>query len=278
MLKDQQEHVMPQQLDPHKIAQRIRQHLVEMMNYSRSSHIGSCLSIVDTLVVLYFKILKINPADPKAWSRDKFILSKAHASAALYATLAEAGFFDLTILQKYYIDGGVLPGHLDRTAVPGVETSGGSLGHGLAIGLGMAIANTVDNNPGKIFVLLGDGECNEGSVWEGAMLGGHLALKNISVLIDFNKIQSLGNTEDILNQTNLAARWTAFGWNTIEIDGHNLSALETSLAAAQHGPRCFILHTIKGKGVSFMENKLLWHYRSPNDEEKLQALEELKKT
>ncbi len=246
-----------------------------MMHYSKSSHIGSCLSIVDILYTLYFKVLQIDPKDAKKKDRDKFILSKAHASAALYSTLAERGFFSKDYLERYYIDAGILPGHLDMEAVPGVESSGGSLGHGLPIGLGMAIANMKDKNPGKVFVLLGDGECNEGSVWEAIMLASTLKIPNLTAIVDFNKLQGFGFTRDIIDQTNLAERFKAFGWDVFETDGHNPEALEKAFKKPQNGPKAVIASTIKGKGISFMENKLEWHYKSPNDEQFAQALKEL---
>lgn len=261
--------------DLSQLTKTIRRHLVTMTHQSRSSHIGSCFSIVDALTVLYFKILNVDPANPKKEDRDRFILSKAHGSAALYSVLAERGFFDRSLLQKYYVDGGVLPGHLDQTVAPGVETSGGSLGHGLSLGIGMALSNSRTGNAGRVFVLLGDGECNEGSIWEGAMIAPQLNLHNLTVLIDYNKIQGLGQTDEILNQKNMKDRWSAFGWDAVEIDGHDLALLEKTLASDSAKPRAIVLHTIKGKGVSFMENQLLWHYRSPTKEELQKAFEEL---
>jgi len=255
----------------------IRKSILHMMACSKSSHIGSCLSIVELLWTLYFRVLLIDAHNPAYSHRDKFILSKGHASVALYATLAERGFFDKKILDKFYIDDGVLPGHLDMEVVPGVEASTGSLGHGLSIGAGMAIANRLNGNPGRVFVLLGDGECNEGSVWEAVMLCSHLKLDSITAIIDFNKLQGFGRTNDIINQSNLAERWKAFGWETYETDGHNTNSLEKIFRANQKGPKAVIAHTVKGKGVSFMEDRLEWHYKSPNVEELQQALKELEK-
>lgn len=169
----------------------IRKSIIHMVHYSKSSHVGTCLSIVDILYTLYFRIMNINPLNPEKPDRDKFLLSKGHGSAALYATLAERGFFPKEYLDKYYIDGGILPGHLDMEAVPGVEASAGSLGHGLSIGLGMAIANRQTNNPGHVYVLVGDGECNEGSIWEAIMLASTLKLENLTAIVDYNKLQSL---------------------------------------------------------------------------------------
>lgn len=257
-------------------AKAIRRQVVQMTARSKSSHVGTCLSIVDALAVLYWRVLRIDPAAPTAPDRDRFLLSKAHGSAALYATLAARGFFPTEWLDGYYVDGGRLPGHLDKDAAPGVENSGGSLGHGLPLGVGMALAQKRAGAGARTYVLVGDGECNEGSVWEAAMLAPQLALANLTVLIDYNKIQSLGRTDEIIDQRNMVQRWGAFGWDAVELDGHDLSALEAALTRApDRRPRALVLHTVKGKGVSFMEDKLLWHYRSANDAELKQALEEL---
>ncbi len=253
----------------------IKKSILHMVHHSKSSHVGSCLSIADILYTLYFKVLNIDPGNPQKCDRDKFILSKGHGSAALYATLAERGFFPKDYLSRFYIDGGILPGHVDMTVVPGLETSSGSLGHGLSTGVGMAIANRQTNNPGRIYVLLGDGECNEGSVWEAAMLASHLRLVNLTAIVDFNKLQGFGRTHEIINQENLAERWRAFGWETYEVDGHNIYDLEAAFNKAQSGPKILIAHTIKGKGVSFMEDRLEWHYKSPNDEQYTAAVREV---
>jgi transketolase len=246
-----------------------------MTHYSKSSHVGSCLSIADILSVLYFKVLKVDPRHPGKHTRDKFILSKAHASAALYAVLAERGFFPKSYLEKFCVNKGQLPGHLDKEAVPGVEVSGGSLGHGLSIGVGMALANIRDRNPGKVFVLLGDGECNEGSVWEAIMLAATLRLCNLTAIVDYNRLQGFGRTNEVINQENMAERWRSFGWAVFEADGHDLQGLERSLKRSCKRPKVVIAHTTKGKGITFMEDRLEWHYKSPNDEQCAQAMEEL---
>lgn len=246
-----------------------------MTHYSKSSHVGSCLSIAEILYVLYFRILRVDPRNPGMNERDIFILSKGHGSAALYATLAERGYFPREYLDRYYVDGGLLPGHLDKESVPGVEVSSGSLGHGLSLGIGMAIANRVSQNPGRVFVLLGDGECNEGSVWEAVMLAATLKLDNLTAIVDFNKLQSFGRTNEVINQKNMSARWSAFGWDTHDVEGHDIAALEQIFSAPQQGPKAIIAHTVKGKSVSFMEDRLEWHYKSPNDEQYVQALQEL---
>lgn len=253
----------------------IRHSVLHMVHYSKSSHVGACLSMVDILFTLYFRILNIDPQNPLKADRDKFILSKGHGSAALYATLAERGYYPKSHLDLFYVDGGMLPGHLDMEAVPGVEASVGSLGHGLSIGVGMAISNRQTGNPGRIYVLLGDGECNEGSVWEAVMLAATLKLTNLTVIVDYNKIQSFGRTNEVIDQTNMAERWSAFGWHAMEVNGHQIAELETSFHAVSNLPKVIIAHTVKGKGVSFMEDRLEWHYKSPNDEQFAQALLEL---
>src|SRR3990167_8071110 len=233
------------------VCKRVRRSMVKMIYDSKSSHIGTGLSMVEALVTLYFRILKIDPKAPADPKRDKFILSKAHGSDALYATLAERGYFGHELLAKFYVDGGCLPGHLDRLSAPGIETSGGSLGHGLGLGIGMAIANRYDGNPGRVFVLLGDGECNEGSIWEGFMLAPQLKLENLTVLVDFNFIQSLGRTNEILDQSKKSKRLPAFGWESANVDGHDISALSHALEAKPNGrPRAFVMQTVKGKGIS----------------------------
>ena len=249
-----------------------------MVFESQSSHIGSSLSIVEILVSLYYNILNI---DSKIESynnrsdRDRFILSKAHGSAALYAVLAERGFFPLNILEKYYSNDGILPGHLDRTSVPGIEFSIGALGHGFSAAIGMSISYRQSKNSGRVFVLIGDGECNEGSIWEGAMLAAHLKLNNLTAIIDYNKIQSFGRTNDVINQEPIIDKWKAFGWDVIEVNGHDFNELITAFNAPQDKPKIIISHTVKGKGISFMEDKLEWHYKSPNNEQFENALKEI---
>lgn len=253
----------------------IKKSILYMIFNSKSSHIGTCLSIVDILWTLYFRVLNVDPKKPNWENRDKFILSKGHGSAALYATLAEKGILPKEKLNEYYIDGGSLPGHLDKEAVPGIEASMGSLGHGLPIGLGMALANRQSGNSGKVYVLLGDGECNEGSVWEAIMLASHLKLVNLTAIVDFNKLQGYGRTNEVIDQSNLAERWAAFGWEAYEADGHNPNELLKILELPQNKPKVIIAHTVKGKGVSFMEDKLEWHYKSLTEEQFNQAMKEV---
>ncbi len=257
------------------LAKKIRKHILKMTMYAKSSHIGAAFSIVEILVVLYFLVLNVDPKNPNIKDRDKFILSKAHGSAALYAVLAEKGFFPISTLEKYFIDEGILPGHLDKTSVPGIEFSIGALGHGFSIAIGMALANQRMANNGKVFALLGDGECNEGTIWEGAMLAAHLKLDNLTAIIDYNKIQSFGRTNEVINQEPIADKWKAFGWDVIEIDGHNFENIIESFQSSHKKPKIIIAHTVKGKGISFMEDKLEWHYKSPNEYQYKQALDEL---
>lgn len=256
-------------------SKNIKKNIVKMIYKAGVSHIGACLSIADILYVLYFKVLNVDPQNPLKTDRDKFILSKGHASAALYSTLAVKGFFPIEYLDKFATNNGILPCHLDMCSVPGIETSTGSLGHGLSIGLGMAIANKQSKNSGNIYVLVGDGECNEGSIWEAAMLASTLKLDNLTVIVDYNNLQGFGRTNDIIDQKNLSERWKTFGWESFDIDGHNEKDLQKVFELKSQKPKAIIAHTIKGKGVSFMEDKLEWHYKSPNKEQYCQALEEL---
>ena len=253
------------------LANSIRAHVLRMTHRAKCSHVGSCLSIADILAVLYGEVMDFKPEQPDWENRDRFILSKGHACAAVYAVLAECGYFPVGMLDTFYQKGSLLSGHINHR-VPGVDASTGSLGHGLSIGCGMALA-TKQN----IYVLLGDGECNEGSVWEAAMFAGHHRLNNLTVIIDYNKLQALGDTRDILDLTPLDGKWSAFGWEVVEVDGHNEKELREALQYEINHikPRCIIAHTVKGKGVKFMENAVAWHYRHPSDGELKQALEEL---
>jgi transketolase len=250
----------------------LRRKMLEMMHYSHSSHIGGCLSCIDIIYSLYFKVMDCDTIKSKSPDRDIFILSKGHNSVALYVTLAHAGFFPLDYLDKFYIDDGLLPGHLDMTAVNGVECSAGALGHGASIGLGFAIAKNKNKNAGHIYVLMGDGECNEGSVWEAIMFAGTLKQKNYTLIVDYNHLQGFGR--DVIAQQNLKDRFSAFGFNTKEIDGNDLQQIVPALQD-RDGPLAIIAQTTKGKDVSFMENKLEWHFKSPNDEQLAIALKEL---
>lgn len=257
------------------VSKEIRKSILKMNAKSFASHSGTALSTVDILTVLYFKIMNINPINPDLKTRDKFILSKGHGSSALYATLAEKGYFSKELLEGFYVDGGQLPGHLDKDAVPGVEVSSGSLGHGLSIGVGMAISNKLDKLDSHIYVMCGDGELNEGSVWEAIMFAPHKNLDNLTMIIDYNKLQGYGKTNEVINLEPINQKLQAFNWDVMEIDGHNYEEIESALSYKSLKPKVIIAHTIKGKGVSYMENEFVWHYKSPNDEQLEQAMKEL---
>lgn len=260
------------------LATKIRAHALHMTHKANASHIGTCLSIADILAALYQGILRVDPKRPDWPDRDRFILSKGHGAAAIYAVLAECGFFPKEWLETYCQDGGKLPGHITSHGIPGVEVSTGSLGHGLPIGCGMALAGKHDRQPYRVFVLLSDGECDEGSTWEAALFAPHHHLNNLIAIVDHNKIQAFGTVKEVLNLESLADKWRAFSWAVREIDGHDFRQIEnalTSIPFEPDRPSCIIAHTVKGKGVSFMENQLAWHYKSPDDEQLRQALCEL---
>lgn len=262
------------------LANRVRQHVLRMTSKARSSHIGSCFSAVDLLVVLYNEILRVDPQRPDWPERDRFILSKGHACAALYAVLAERGFFPTEWLDTFCQNGSILPGHATHGRIPGVEVSTGSLGHGLSIGAGMALAAKRDAAKHRIFVMLSDGECDEGSTWEPVLFATQHRLDNLIAIVDYNKIQSLGFTKEVMDLEPLAAKWSSFGWTVREIDGHDLGAIQKAfheIPFSDGRPSCVIAHTVKGKGVRFMENQLLWHYRSAQGKEFEDALAELQR-
>jgi transketolase len=262
------------------LAKNIRLNVLKMVTLAKASHIGSCFSVIDLLAVLYGKILKYNPLEPEYPDRDRFILSKGHAGAAVYATLAEFNFFPKEWLNQFCQNESYLLGHLTHHHVPGVEFSTGSLGHGLSVACGMALAAKRDHKNYKVYVILSDGECNEGSIWEAAMFAAQFQLSNLVVLIDYNKIQSFGKVKDIMDLEPFAKKWEAFNWNVKEIDGHNHQAIETTLNSLSYekSPNLIIAHTIKGKGVGFMEDQLMWHYKSPNEQQYQQAVVELEET
>lgn len=260
------------------LARRIRLQALRMIDRARSSHLGSAFSMTELLAVLYTRILRLDPERPDWPDRDRFILSKGHACAPLYIVLAERGFFPTSWLDDFYLNGSHLAGHASHTGVPGVEVSTGSLGHGLPMACGMAVAGKHDRKSHRVFALLSDGECDEGSTWEAALFAPHHHLDNLIAIVDYNKIQSLGTVKEVLDLDPFAAKWRAFGWAVKEIDGHNIQQIDetlTSVPFESGKPSCVIAHTVKGKGVSFMEDKLLWHYRAPDKEEMARALAEL---
>lgn len=259
------------------LATKIRQYVLRMTHRARSSHIGSSFSVADLLAVLYSGILRVDPARPDWPERDRFILSKGHAAATMYAVLAEQGFFPLEWLDSFYQDGAFLAGHVIHD-IPGIEASTGSLGHGLSIACGMALAGKRDSKSYRVFTMLSDGECDEGSTWEAVLFAQHHRLDNLVAIVDYNKIQCFGRVEEVLNLEPFAEKWKAFGWSVREINGHDFDQIEQALSNVPFSkgrPSCVIAHTIKGKGVSFMEDKLLWHYRSPQGDEYRDACVEL---
>jgi transketolase len=268
---------IPNEIDPASFARAIRSHALRMVSRSNASHIGSCLSMADILAVLYTRVLRIDSSMPRCPDRDYFILSKGHAAAILYAALAERGFFPADELLTYCETASRLTGHVSH-GVPGVEVSTGSLGHGLPMAVGFALAARADARASKVFCLLSDGECDEGSNWEAILFAPHHRLDNLIAIVDYNKIQSFGRVSEVLDLEPLVDKWRAFRWNTIEVDGHDLAELQRALsgAPAQIGkPTVVIAHTVKGRGVSFMENRLEWHYKSPSSEQLERALAEL---
>lgn len=259
------------------LALSIRRHVLRM-THRKGSHIGSCYSIADLMAVLYGGTLRVDPGAPKWADRDRFILSKGHGCAALYAALAELGFFPMSWLDTFYENGGRLASHATHWGVPGVEASTGSLGHGLALACGMALVGKRDARTYRVFTLLSDGECDEGSTWEAALFAPFHHLDNLVTIVDYNKIQSFGRVKEVLDLEPFRNKWKAFGWSAREINGHDLREIDEALNSVpfeQGRPSCIIAHTVKGKGVSFMEDKLLWHYRAPNDEEFEKAALEL---
>lgn len=251
-----------------ELAQAIRRDALQMVHEAGASHIGSCLSCADLLAVLYADVLQIDPHRPEWPGRDRFILSKGHAAAALYATLANRGFFPREGLAGYCRGGSPLAGHATSHGVPGVELSTGALGHGLPVGCGLALGGC------RTYVLMSDGECDEGSTWEAALFAAHHHLVNLTVLIDYNKIQSYGTVDEVLSLEPFADKWRAFGWDVDEIDGHDHDAIRRACRSGSR-PKCLVAHTVKGKGVSFMENELVWHYKSPDPHQLANSLAEV---
>lgn len=264
--------------NPEELASAVRRAAVRMVHRARASHIGGCLSAADLLAHLYGGFLRVDPERPEWPERDLFLLSKGHAAAVLYATLALTGFFPEDWLDSYCQNGSHLAGHVSHEGVPGVEVSTGSLGHGLPLGLGMALARQRSQHPGRVVVLLSDGECDEGSTWEAALLAPQLGLENLLAIVDFNKIQALGHTAQVADLEPLDEKWRSFRWGVRRIDGHDHQAIRDAFGAIPFvpgRPSVILADTVKGKGVSFMEDRLLWHYRSPDDEELDRALAEL---
>lgn len=258
-----------------QIAKEARRLIIEIACRSKSAHVGSSLSCVDLLVALYFDELTINEKD---WAnRDIFVLSKAHAAMALCATLTIKGIMDKEIFFGYLQNDGTLPAHLDRFTSRGIEASAGSLGHGFNMALGMAYGYKARGDKRKIYTLIGDGESQEGSIWEGALFGSKLGLDNFTAIMDYNNLQGYGRAREICSFEPIKSKWEAFGWHVSDIDGHNYEAIQAACKEDSRGkPKIIIAHTTKGKGVSFMEDQLIWHYYVVTDEHKEKALQELK--
>ena len=257
----------------------LRSRIIETSSLSGTPHLGSCLSCVDILIALYFGELNIDPNNPNDPRRDRFILSKGHGAPALFQVLAMRGFYPESWLKDYGKDGGIFAEHPPTPDhLAGIEAATGSLGHGLPIGLGMALAGRIQNKKFNVYAVLGDGECNEGSVWEAAMLAAAQKVSNLCVFVDFNKWQATDRSEEVMALNSLSGKWQAFGWNAIEIDGHNYEQIFNALNTFKlenTRPTAIIAHTIKGKGVSFMQDDNNWHYRIPTADEVKIAKQEL---
>jgi transketolase len=260
-------------------AKKLRRHVITMIGKAGSGHPGGSLSAAEIITALYFKVLRHDPANPRWAERDRFILSKGHAAPILYAALAERDYFPGEELATLRTLGSCLQGHCDMTATRGVEMSSGSLGQGLSFGIGIALAGRLNARDYRVYVLLGDGECDEGQVWEAAMASAHFKLNNLVAIVDHNELQIDGWNRDVMNLEPLPEKWKAFGWHTIEVNGHDLSQLIAAFDEAKRvrgKPTAIIAHTIKGKGVSFMENNVDFHGKAPTPAEMEKALEELK--
>ncbi len=253
------------------MSRRIRGKVIELSHKAGTPHLGSSLSCVDILVAAYWGgVLAIDPKNPSAPDRDRFILSKGHAATTLYTALAYRGFFPMEVLDTYMDPGSRLAEQPSPGCVPGVEVATGSLGHGLSLGVGMALAGRIQGRSYRVFAVVSDGECNEGSVWEAALFAPAQRLDNIVVIVDYNKWQATGRSNEVMALQPLRQKWEAFGWNASEVDGHDLSALVKALRNVPDGsgkPIALIAHTVKGKGIPFMEDDNNWHYRSPDAKE-----------
>ena len=260
------------------MAKKLRRHIITMTGTAGSGHPGGSLSAVEIVTALYFRLLRHKPSDPKWADRDRFILSKGHAAPLLYATLAECGYLPVEELTTLRQLGSRLQGHTDRTITPGVEMSAGALGQGLSFAIGVALAGRLNSQDYQVYVLLGDGECDEGQVWEAAMAAAHFKVDNLVAIVDNNGLQIDGWNRDVMNIEPFSQKWQAFGWHVIEVDGHDLTQLIDALNQAKlvkGQPAAIIAHTIKGKGVSFMENNYAFHGKAPNAAEVEIALKEL---
>jgi len=260
------------------LANQIRRDVIEYSYKTKSTHIASNFSIIEILTALYFEQINISPKSKFDDNRDKFILSKGHACLSLYIILEKLGFISKETLNRFSVNDGSLEHHPRRMLEMGIEVSSGSLGHGLSVAAGMALAAKMDNRSSNVYVLMSDGEVNEGSVWEAALFAGHHGFDNLVAIVDYNKMQALGETKDVINLGSLAEKFRSFGWSAVDIDGHNHAEIMDTfnkLPFERGKPNVIISNSVKGKGVSFMEMNLLWHYRTPDDEEYKLALDEL---
>ncbi len=261
-----------------KVAKKLRRHIIIMTGKAGSGHPGGSLSATDIVTTIYFNLLRHNPADPDWPDRDRFILSKGHAAPVLYAALAESGYFPLEELPTLRKLGSSLQGHADSNVTPGVEMTAGSLGQGLSFSVGVAIAGRLNSKDYRVYVLLGDGECDEGQVWEAAMAAAHFKVDNLTAIVDNNGLQIDGWNKDVMSLEPLNEKWKSFGWHVIEVDGHNINQLLDAFKEAEFvkgQPTVIIAHTVKGKGVSFMENNVDFHGKAPDAEQVELALKEL---
>ena len=261
------------------IAAELRAEVIALSHRAKTPHLGSSLSCIDLLVALYSDFLRIDPDHAESPERDRFILSKGHAAPALYVTLCRQGFFSPQLIADYAKEGAALAEQPAPNCAPGVEWATGSLGHGLSVGVGMALAGRIQKRDYRTVVLLSDGECNEGSVWEAAMFAAAQKLGSLTVLVDHNKWQATGRSEEVMALAPLRDKWEAFGWESYEVDGHDFAEIKAALACAEllgrDKPLAIVAHTIKGRGVSFMEDDNNWHYRIPSAEELAAARKEL---
>lgn len=264
-------------MNSRSLAWHIRRDAIEMTHISHASHIGSALSCADIIAVLYADILHYDVKNPKREDRDRLVLSKGHAGSALYAALAEVGFFPKSELYTYDLNGSRLSGHISHKGVPGVEFSTGSLGHGVCVATGIAMAAKLDKKSYRTYAIVGDGECDEGSLWETVLFANQYRLQNYTIIVDRNNLQSLASCESTIELLDLGQKFRDFGWNVVETDGHDHSKLKAAFLKRFNNdkPICVIAHTIKGKGISFMENQVLWHYRDPQGEFYEKAVQEL---
>jgi len=266
--------------DLKKMAATIRCDIIEMVCTASAGHPGGSLSATDLVTALYFRVMRIDPANPRWPERDRFILSKGHACPVWYSALAERGFFDKSHLGTLRRLGSILQGHPDMNKVPGIDMTAGSLGHGLSVGIGMALAGRLQKKDYHVWVVIGDGESQEGSIWEAAMSGSKWKLDNLTAIMDRNNLQNDSYVDKLMPIEPAADKWRAFGWNTVEIDGHSMEEIVTALEGAKSfkgAPTMIIANTVKGKGVSYMENVCEWHGKAPCREEADRALEEIRR-